>query len=63
MKNIKAIVLAATVLTSTLGTFPKQASAAVNAYLIVEGPPPPPPPTSAVRTSDIISIVISVLLG
>jgi hypothetical protein len=70
MKSMKAIALAATILTSTLGAFPKHASAAVNAYLIVDGLPgpntskdggqPTPPPA---KTWDIISIVISVLLG
>jgi len=65
MKSMKAIVLAATILTSTLGAFPKPASAAVNAYFFVDGspPPPPPPPPPAVKTPDIISIVVSLLLG
>jgi hypothetical protein len=70
MKSMKAIVLAATILTSTLGAFPQHASAAVNAYLVIDGVTgpntskdggqPTPPPA---KTSDIISIVISVLLG
>lgn len=61
MKRIKTFTLAATILTLTLGAFPRHASAAFNAYLIVDGPPPPPP-TPAVKTSDIISIVVSLLL-
>ncbi|MGB7264342.1 MAG: hypothetical protein WBC92_02440 [Terracidiphilus sp.] len=66
MKSIKAVVFAATILTSTLGAFPKHASAAVNGYLYIDGipePPPPPPPTSAVKTADIVRIVVSLLLG
>jgi hypothetical protein len=69
MKSMKGIVLAATILTFTLGAFPKHASAAVNAYLVIDGAPgpntskgdsPAPPPA---KTSDVIVLVLSLLLG
>jgi len=68
MKSMKSIVLAAAILTLTLGAFPEHASAAVNAYLIIDGRPGPSQSkngqadTPPAKTSDIVSIVVSLLL-
>ncbi len=55
MKRIKTFTLAATILTLTLAAFPRHASAAVNAYLIIDGRP-------SVSTAYIVSFLLSALL-
>ncbi len=59
MKSIKTFALAATILTSTLGAFPKHASAAVDAFLFIKGVPQP---QSVTLTPVIVSVVVSLLL-
>ena len=58
MKSKKTLVLAASIFVLTLAAFPHHASAAVNAYLYVDGRTQ----TSTLGISGFVSILASVLL-